>query len=108
MSVPDIEYDGTPKDLKKFLDWIRSESRPWPEINCPLSEGYALAEVRGQLAHTLALYGRTWEALDAVVRCCFSGESEECRICEADPDHRHTEDCPVLEAERVLNHLDRG
>jgi len=45
---------------------------------------------------------RLRESLDAVVRCAFEGESDECLICDADYEHRHTEDCPILAAERLL------
>jgi len=50
---------------------------------------------------------RLREALDAVVRCSMDGEAENCLICgtEGDPEYRHTEDCPVLAAEKVLNEI---
>lgn len=47
---------------------------------------------------------RLRESLEAVVNSSIQGESDECLICGAvcDNDHRHTEDCPVLAAERIL------
>lgn len=62
-----------------------------------------VGEQGSDLPRAIAQYGRIWEALDAVVRCAIQGETDECLICEADPDHRHTEDCPILDAELLLN-----
>lgn len=48
---------------------------------------------------------RLRESLEAVVNSSIQGETDECLICGAvcDDDHRHTEDCPILAAERVLD-----
>ena len=54
---------------------------------------------------------RLREALDLVVRCAIQGETDECLICrcpEVEEEYRHTDDCPILAAEKVLNETTLG
>lgn len=64
----------------------------------------ALEQVYGSIFDIVQRNRRLRESLEAVVNSSIQGESDECLICGAvcDNDHRHTEDCPVLAAERIL------
>lgn len=44
---------------------------------------------------------KTRGALAILATSCMD-EDDDCKICKPDWEHRHTEECPVLAAERIL------
>jgi hypothetical protein len=87
---------------------MTEEERQIRDAYTTLSQIYSLninQSLAGAVFDLTQRIRRLREALDAIVRSSMDGEMEECRICDADYDHRHTEDCPVLAAEKVLSEV---